>query len=33
LVNFTGNSKNNDNAGVCGDESFDFEGIVDRAAS
>jgi hypothetical protein len=33
LVNFTGNSKNNDNAGVCGDESFNFQGIVDRAAS
>jgi hypothetical protein len=33
LVDFTGNSKNNDNAGTCGDESFDFEGIVDRPAS
>jgi hypothetical protein len=33
LVNFTGNSKNNDNPGTCGDESFNFQGIVDRAAS
>jgi hypothetical protein len=33
LVSFTGNSKNNDNPGTCGDESFNFQGIVDRAAS
>jgi hypothetical protein len=33
LVNFTGNSKNNDNPGVCGDESFNFQGILDRPAS
>jgi hypothetical protein len=33
LVDFTGNTKNNSNPGTCGDESFDFQGIVDRTAS
>ena len=32
-VDFTGDSANNNNPGTCGDESFDFQGATDRAAS